>query len=86
MVDGFSILCCVCGHRRGLHSTHASGAVLCPPYNDQDKVFDQGCVVVPAKVEGPRKPVPILPVEVFSTKKFNADEAWAAIVALSKGS
>jgi hypothetical protein len=34
----------------------------------------------------PRKPAPALPVEVYSSKQFDKDAAWAAIVALSRGS
>lgn len=34
---------------------------------------------------GPRKPVPALPVEVYHTKEFNADDAWDAVVAACRG-
>ena len=37
-------------------------------------------------IPGPRKPVPALPVEVYSSKQFDKDAAWAAVVALSRGS
>lgn len=41
---------------------------------------------VPAPItSGPRKPVPQVPAEVWNDKPVDADKAWAAVVAMSKG-
>jgi hypothetical protein len=67
-----------CGHK-GEH--HFKGVYW---VNEID--FDLQKELVKISTPGPRKPVPAVPVEVYHTKEFDVDEAWAAVVALSRGS